>query len=1146
MQNRFVKGFFCLKSTVTPSSNGYSKLIILLLFVASFLFIGNVNSQKVTLDIKNKTFPQVFNEIEAQSGYSFIYAKIQVEKLKPIDFRVDNLELVTVLDALFKSTTLSYTISGKNIIIKEKVITSVNTDPPGKPFLVTGQVTDDNGKPLEGASILLIASVKGTQTDKDGRFSISVPAKGGILFFSFITFESTQINVSRAIELNIRLKPKEDLKPEEVIVIGYGTVKKSDLTGSVSKIKTEGSEERPITSVEQLIQGRVSGVEIQSANGGPGAGLSFLIRGGNSTSNNQPLYVIDGYPVDPGSGNLSTGGNGQAIVTPPVNPLASLNPNEIESIEILKDASSTAIYGSRGANGVVLITTKRGKKGKDVLEVNYRTDVSRQIKTIPVLDSKDFVKYVTEAAANPYKSITNPLTAGQIATDTQVTHNWQNEALRQGITNACQVGLSGADEKTKYAIIGSYSDIEGIIKNSNFKKGSIRLNLDRDVSSNFKLSMNVNGSKSTQSGGVNGISTGEASASVITSTLLAPPFFIPLDSTGGIIQTGGTTNPLTVLDLVQDVFSNAIFFSNIRGTYKIDDHFSAIANVGCNYAQSTRQTYYPLGTYVGSLDNGYAYEDQQNHFNYLGEFTLNYNRRFGVHSINAVAGTTYQQWITDETATSAQGFPANYNLGFYGFQEGQISTIPTTPHTVYELSSFLGRVNYSFKDKYLFTLTGRDDGASRLAAGHQWSFFPSAAFRWSINKESFIQKINWISTLNIRASYGLSGNQTVAIGQTSPEIIIQRTVIGGTIVNGEVLNNIANPSLGWENTRQINLGTEFGVLKDRISLEINLYKKNTSNLLIPLPIPTSSGFSTLTTNTGEVENKGLEIELNARILEKKLRWNVSGNISFNRNKMISMGALGSNGKIFGSSYLNSGNLLSQPIHVTELGQPIGSFYGYKVKGVYQTTSEVAAGPEANTAHPGDLKFVDVNGDGQLTADDRTIIGNPNPKYIFGINNSFEYKNFRLSFSIQAHIGNQIADLNRYRLDALTVVPSNLTNISQAAYNGRWTGPGTSNYYPSARAYGTYFDARFSDFLIEDGSYIRLKSMVLDYNIPLGRVKVIKGARVFISATNLFTITKYTGYDPEVNTNFNNPLTQGVDNGTYPQVRTFSVGASMKL
>jgi len=1146
MQNRFVKGFFCLKSTVTPSSNGYSKLIILLLFVASFLFIGNVNSQKVTLDIKNKTFPQVFNEIEAQSGYSFIYAKIQVEKLKPIDFRVDNLELVTVLDALFKSTTLSYTISGKNIIIKEKVITSVNTDPPGKPFLVTGQVTDDNGKPLEGASILLIASVKGTQTDKDGRFSISVPAKGGILFFSFITFESTQINVSRAIELNIRLKPKEDLKPEEVIVIGYGTVKKSDLTGSVSKIKTEGSEERPITSVEQLIQGRVSGVEIQSASGGPGAGLSFLIRGGNSTSNNQPLYVIDGYPVDAGSGNLTTGGDGQAIGTPPLNPLASLNPNEIESVEILKDASSTAIYGSRGANGVVLITTKRGKKGRDVWEVNYRTDVSRSIKELAVLDSKHFVSYVTEAAANPYKSITNPLTATQIAKDTQVTHNWQDEVFRQGISRDCQIGLSGADDKTKYSLIGNYTDIEGIINNSSLKKGGIRLNLDREVSNKLKLSMNVNGSKSTQSGGVNGISTGEASASIITSALLAPPFFIPFDSTGGIIQTGGTTNPLTVTDLIQDVYSNAVFFSNIRSTYKFDDYLSANANVGCNYTQSTRQTFYPTGTYVGSQDNGYAYQDQQNHFNYLGEFTLNYNRRFGVHNINAVAGTTYQQWFTDESATSAQGFPANYNLGFYGFQEGQISTIPITYHSVYELSSFLGRINYSLKDKYLFTITGRDDGSSRLAAGHQWAFFPSAAFRWSMNRESFIQNINWISTLNVRASYGLSGNQTVAIGQTSPEVLIQRTVIGGTIVNGEVLNNIPNPSLGWENTRQINLGTEFGVLKDRITMEVNVYKKNTSNLLIPLPIPTSSGFGILTTNTGEVENKGLEIDLNARILEKKLKWNVSGNISFNRNKMVSMGSLGSNGKIFGSHYLGSGNLLGQPIHVTQLGSPIGSFYGYKVRGVYQTAAEVAAGPEANTAHPGDLKYVKINGDGQLTADDRTIIGNPNPKYIFGLNNTFEYKSFRLSISIQGHIGNQLANLNRFRLDAMTVVPSNLTNISQAAYNGRWTGPGTSNYYPSARAYGSYFNARFSDFLIEDGSYIRLKSVVLDYAIPMGHFKMIKSLRLSITATNLLTITKYTGYDPEVNTNFNNPLTPGVDNGTYPQVRTFSVGVNMKL
>ena len=1126
------------------------KVSMIFILVSSLTLSARGLSQRISIDTKNKSVQQVFSEIESQTGYSFIYAKEQALKMKPVNIKVDNVDLISLLDLLFKQIGFNYVISEKDIIVKEKPIsTSLGTSfalPPPPPTInITGTVSDEKGLPLERASVLLKYSKKGTSTDKDGNFSMMIPQEGGIIIVSYVGYESVEIKVTKATKLIIKLKLME-VKTEDVIVIGYGTVKKSDLTGTVSKIKTEGSEERPVSSVEQLIQGRVSGVEIQSANGGPGSGMSFLIRGGNSTSNNQPLYVIDGYPVDAGSGNFQTGGNNQAVGTPPVNPLASLNPNEIESIEILKDASSTAIYGSRGANGIVLITTKRGKKGRDIVEVNYRTDVSSSMKKLAVLDSKKFVSFVTEAAANPYKSVTNPLTATQIAKDTQVSNNWQDEVFRQGISKDCQIGLSGADDKTKYSLIGNYTDIEGIIYNSNLKKGGLRLNLDREVSNKLKLSMNVNGSKSTQKGGANGISTGETSASIITSALLAPPFFIPFDSTGDIIQTGGTTNPLTVTYLVQDVYSNAVFFSNIRATYKINNYFSVNTNVGGNYTQSTRQTYYPIGTYVGTAANGYAYLNQQNRSNYLGEFTLNYNRRFGIHNINAVAGTTYQQWTSDENATSAQGFPANYNLGFYGFQEGQISTIPITYHSEYALSSFLGRLNYTIKDKYLFTFTGRGDGSSRLAAGHQWAFFPSAAFKWSMNKESFVQKINWISTLNVRGSYGLSGNQTVAIGQTSSGLLIQRTVIGGTIVVGEALNNIANPSLGWENTRQFNFGTEFGVLKDRITLEVNLYKKNTSNLLIQLPIPTSSGFGTLTTNTGEVENNGLEIELNARILQNKLKWNVSGNISFNRNKMVNMGGLGSNGKIFGSNYLGAGNLLGQPIHVTQLGSPIGSFYGYKVKGVYQTAAEVAAGPEASTANPGDLKYVDVNGDGKITADDRTIIGNSNPKYIFGINNTFEYNSFRLSISIQGHIGNQKANLNRFRLDAMTVVPSNLTNISQAAYDGRWTGPGTSNYYPSARAYGSYFNARFSDFLIEDGSYIRLKSVVLDYNIPMGHFKMIKSAKVFISATNLFTITKYIGYDPEVNTNYNNPLTPGVDNGTYPQVRTFSIGANMRL
>ena len=1116
------------------------KFTTILILVGCLQVSAKGYSQKISIDVKSSPFEQIFKEIEKQSGYSFIYAKEQAVKFKAIDFKTENTEIITVLTELFKDTEFRYTISGKNIVISERpiLISENKIALPPPPFIVTGKVVNEEGKALVGASVFIKTTTKGTTTKNDGSFSIEVPAAGATLVFSYIGQETVEIKVTNATNLSVKLKAIA-ASIEDFVVIGYQKIKKSDVTGAVSQIKPEGVSERPNTSVEQLIQGRVSGVQVQSANGAPGAGLSILIRGGNSTSSNQPLYVIDGYPVDAGNGDLQTGGNNQAVSTPPTNPLANLNPNEIESIEILKDASSTAIYGSRGANGVILITTKRGKKGNDKIEFSYRSDFNNVMKQINMLGTPDFLAYANEAAVNG--GVAKPYDSTAIANNSKIDHNWQNEIFQQGISNNYQFGISGGENKTNYAIIGNYSIMNGIIKNSDFSKGGIRVNLDREVSSKFKIGVNFNASKSKTHLATNGISTGLSSSSVIASALYSLPFRSPLDSTGSIDQTIDA-NPLTMVDLLKDVFSNTLVFSNITASLQLDPYLSVKANVGGNFSQSLRQTYYPRGTFVGTSSNGYAYENLDSRFNYLEEITLNYNRKFGNHNINGVLGQTYQKWYADGLAQSASGFP-NDNLGYYSFQTAQSYGQTFTTHQEWALSSFLGRLNYGYKNKYLVTFTGRSDGASRLAPGHKWAFFPSAAIAWNLHNESFIKSINWISTLKLRASYGLSGNQSVAIGATDQFLTNSPAIVGNpnTIVRGYILNNIANPLLGWEDTRQINIGTEIGFLKNRISFEVNVYKKNTSNLLISLPITLVSGFGTLTTNAGEVENKGIEFDLKARILEKKFKWTFSGNLSMNRNKMVSMGPLGPNGAIFGPSFLNSGGLLSQPIHITSLGNPIGSFYGYKINGIYQDATDVANGPEKSSAQPGDFKFVDVNGDGIISAADRSIIGNPNPKFIFGVNNDFEYKGFTLSIFIMGSIGNQIANLNRYRSDALT---GNLYNVSKAAYDGRWTGSGTSNYYPRARWTGGYFNSRFSDFIIEDGTFIRLKNLTLGHNIPLKNSKVIKSARIYVTVTNLFTITKYTGYDPEVNTNYNNPLTPGVDNGTYPQVRTYSAGFNL--
>ena len=512
--------------------------------------------------------------------------------------------------------------------------------------------------PLQGASVLIKSSNKGTATDAAGEFKLQIPELGTSLIISYVGYETFQLKVVKNEKLKVSLKLK-DATANDVVVIGYGVVRKSDLTGAVSQLKAEGVAERPVASVEQLIQGRVSGVQVQSASGAPGSGLSILIRGGNSTSSNQPLYVIDGYPIDAGNGDLQVGGNNQAVATPPTNPLANLNSNEIENIEILKDASSTAIYGSRGANGVVLITTKRGKKGTDKIEFNYRTDISDIRKKIAVLGTADFIAFANEAAVNG--GVAKPYDSTAIAKLTLVDHNWQNEVYNQSVTNDYQIGISGGEGKTNYSIIGNYSKANGIVQNSDFTKGGVRVNLDREVSSKFKIGVNFNASKSKSHLGVNGISTGLTSSNIIASSLLSLPYIQPLDVSGSIDQTIDA-NPYTLLNLLKDEYANTLVFSNLYGTLQIDKYLSVKANIGGNFSQSLRQTYYPRGTFVGTSANGYAYQNQDSRFNYLGEITANYNRKFGRDNLNAVFGHTYQKWNVDGLATSASGFP-NDNLG---------------------------------------------------------------------------------------------------------------------------------------------------------------------------------------------------------------------------------------------------------------------------------------------------------------------------------------------------------------------------------------------------------------------------------------------------------------------------------------------------
>ena len=1116
--------------------------------IISFMMTVSANSysQKTKLDVNlsNTTILGLFKYIEQNSEFVFLYRSEDFNTSKKVDVEFKEATINQILDEVLKGENVTYDVYERQIIIRKSIDPANEQQQQKRMF--SGSVKDSKGVPLPGVSVVVKGSTIGTMTDTNGNFTLQVPPAASTLAVSFIGMKSIEVPLTGKTTLNISME-EETVGIEEVVAVGYGTIRKSDMTGSVYKVSVQNATDNPSSSIEQMLQGRASGVQIIQSSGAPGAGLSFLIRGANSTSNNQPLIVIDGFPIDAGSGDLKNGGDANSLNQPPVNPLANLNPNEIESVEILKDASSTAIYGSRGANGVVLITTKRGKKGMDRIEFNYRTDVSQIQKKLEVLNSNDFLAYSNEAAANsgiaPYYADTT------ITRLSKTNYNWQDEIFRMAISKDYQLGISGGEGKTNYSFIGNYSDLEGIVGNSSFKRGGIRLNLDREFSKKMNVALNFNASRSNSKMAPSGSTTGLISSNVILSALYFKPFSIPYNSDGAIDQTLDS-NPMTMINLVKDDYTNTVVFGNLTVKLNLTKYLIFNTNIGANYSSMIRRSYYPRGTYTGSQNSGYAYENQANRFNYLSEFTLNYNRQIGKNNINAVLGQTYQRWQTDVFAESAGQFP-NDNLAYYSFQTGNAPGVPNSSYQEWSLASFLSRINYSLLGKYLITFTGRYDGASRLAEGHKWAFFPSVAMGWNVHKERFLKSVKFINNLKIRASYGISGNQSVGIGQNLAFLTMDRGVINEAIQSGYIMSNIANPTLGWENTKQLNAGVDLGVLGNRLIFEFNIYKKNTSNLLIALPIPTSNGFSSYTTNAGEVENKGMEFDLTVKAIDKKLQWTIVGNLSFNRNKMLDMGPLGDNGSIFGPNYLNTTGGLSQPLHVTRKGLPIGSFFGYKINGIYQNKTEVAAGPESATAKPGDSKFIDISGpagipDGKITADDRTIIGNAYPDYTFGVTNDFSYHNFSLSFFFQGVMGNDVINLSRFIMDALT---TNNFNVFKQAYDGRWKGEGTSNKYPAPRAVGGFFNSRFSDFIVEDGSYIRLKNITIGYNLPVEKMHIdkwIKGAKAFVTGSNLLTITNYSGYDPEVSSNWNNPLSPGVDIGSYPQVKTYSFGVNLKF
>ncbi len=999
---------------------------------------------------------------------------------------------------------------------------------------VTGKVSAANGEYLPGVSVTVKNTTQGTITNVNGEFSLSVPGDDAVLVFSFIGYQSREVTVGSQSNFAIQLSTSEKAL-DEVVVIGYGSVKKSDVTGSVVSIKSEELKAVPVTTFDQALQGRAAGVQVVQSTGAPGGETNIRIRGTSSVNaSSEPLYVIDGMLINSDGGEMSVGGRG-----PRIGALSTINPGDIESIEILKDASATAIYGSRGANGVVLITTKKGKNNTGSINFESYYGTQEASHTLKLLRADQFANLVNEANRNAGRNpvYVNPETLGK-GTD------WQKELLRPAPIANFQLSVNGGSAKTKYALSGGYFTQDGIVIGSNFKRYSVRTNLETEVNKYLSVGANLSYNRLSSDGVLTG--PGQIVPGVISGAMQFNPIATVYDPSQALGYTyehylkTGIANPIAEAREYQANTGTSRFLGNVFAQIRLAQSLNFRSSFGMDALNTKSNAFGPYGLKRTENSLGEASSGALQAFTWLSTNTLNFDKAIGNGSLSALAGFEVQKFKNESVQLLVFDFP-DPRSGYHNLAAGQNPQPPVNGETQWSLMSYLARVNYSFADKYLITVSGRADGSSKFAKGNKYGFFPSTALAWRVSEEDFLKGNALISNLKLRGSYGVTGNQAIppygslALITRFGEGVFNNGSGDPSIIYGREPLSYPNENLKWETTRQVNLGIDLSVWKGRVSLTTELYHKKTSDLLLLTPIPVTSGFQNTLLNVGNVENKGVDIELSTINFEGKFNWNTSLNVSLNRNKIT---------RLAGGSdvLLAGGNILRE-------GKPLGSFYGYVFDGIYQSDEEAKNSPAIAGQSPaaGDRKYRDISGpagkpDGVINDLDRTVIGSAQPKFYWGLNNSLSYQNFELNFFFQGSQGNKMVNMNLLNLQNV----NGQQNVLLEAYEQRWTPSNPSNQY--ARPLATANDNIFSSRFVENASYLRLKSLSLGYNLPKGVLEKIRLNRLklYVSAANLWTLTNYSGYNPEGNAYGSSTNVVGVDDGNYPQTRTFLVGINIGL
>ena len=1107
---------------VKLSKKSWTSILCMLLVLTS------VQAQR-SVTFNQAKSSDVLDHLTKVYDVNFVYDKNQVDEILIDNFASTNDNLAQDLSRLTAYGNLTFKkLNDKTYVIKLNESRTATARPSAteqeKTVTISGKVLDAKTREeLIGVNIMASATL-GTVTGIDGDFSISVP-EAAVLVFTYIGYQKKEVKITGQANLTVLLESDTELL-DEVVVVGYGSQKRSDVTGSLSSISAEEIKQSAATGLDAAMQGRSAGVYVTQNSGAPGGGVSVRIRGTSSTLASEPLYVIDGIPVINDNAGTSTtfeaDGGGQNA-----NALTTINPNDIESIEILKDASATAIYGARAANGVVLITTIKGEEGTSRISYDTYYGFQQLYKKVDVMNLREYAQYINETGIGAIEEFENLELLGE-GTD------WQDEIFRTAPMYNHQLSISGGNKKSTFSLSGGLHHKDGIVRGSNFDRYSLKLNATHKFSDRIHLGGNINVARTREN-----ITFNDASGGVIYTALLTPPM-IPARNLDGSFGTPPSRdvvitfdNPLANALETDDVNRKSRVLASVFGEINIFPWLKYRTELATDILYTNHNTFLSAFERGSQFRNSRVRRFNANSFFWINKHLLTFDKKVNDHSFNLLVGMEAQEGKYEFLNASRENLPNN--------QLRELSLGDASTQLVnggaghWALLSYLGRLNYNYRDKYLLTSTFRVDGSSRFGPSNKYGYFPSFALAWRASNEDFLKSYDALSNLKFRIGYGSVGNQEIGLYSFATTLRSVDVVIADELTTGFAPDNISNPEVKWESSVQIDFGIDAGFFNNRVEVILDIYNKDSKDMLLPAILPRTAGsLNPPFVNIGKMNNRGFEITLNTQNTTGTLDWRTSMNYSVNRNRVVDLGSTGA---------LN-GIIQRIPITRTEEGRSIGEYYGHQVDGIFGSLEEIAESPFQETGtRPGDIKFKDLDNNGVIDDGDKTFIGNPNPDFTFNIINELSYKNFDFNIFFRMVYGNEV--FNALKRD-LTGTAGWLNQSKDVI--DRWTVNNQDGTNPRSNGNDPNINRRVSDRFVEDGSYIRLQNISLGYTMP---DKIIEGMRIqsmrlYVSAQNLLTISGYSGFDPEIGSFNQNPLINGVDNGRFPVARSYTFGLNVNF